>query len=242
MGARRRVAAVLLAVLALVGLAGIGALQLADRSAPSPGADDAAAAARELAAHLQVEAHVTRSSNGVIRASADLGIEEGVRAVPVRIVEELTLRLTITTDRDLPFAMPPRVCLVGPFWNPLDAGLSDRCWGEPDLGGLVADALRGGEGGELRLEAGERIDLDATIERGDERCDYAPGEWRLHIDAELRLGGSVLPRVHMADIPLDLPLEPVGTVLPFYPSSETRPCSYIAAVYTRQGEPLFDPD
>ena len=84
-------------------------------------------------------------------------------------------------------------------------------------------------------------DLEA-IERGDERCDYAPGAWRLQIDAELRLDGSVLPRVDVADIALDLPLEPVGTVLPFHPNSETRPCSYIAAVFTRQGEPLFEPE
>ena len=240
MGTRRWTAGVL-AVLVL-GVAGVGATLLADRSVPPPVADDPAAVARELASHVRVEASVARSSNGVIRASADFGIEEGVRAVPVRIVEDLDLRLTITTDREIAFATPPRVCLVGPFWNPLDAGLSDRCWGEPDLGHMVADALRGDDGGDLRLEAGDRIDLDGTIERGDERCDYAPGAWRLQIDAELRLDGSVLPRVDVADIALDLPLEPVGTVLPFHPNSETRPCSYIAAVFTRQGEPLFEPE
>ncbi len=240
MGTRRRIAGLLVA-LAIVGMAALGARLLADRSRQPPTADDPAAIARELAGHVRVEARVSDSSNGVIRASADFGIEEGVRAVPVRIVEDLILRLTITTDRDIVFDTPPRVCLVGPFWNPLDAGLSDRCWGEPDLGRMVTDALRRDDGA-LRLEAGDRMSLDATIERGTERCDYAPGEWRLQIDAELRLGETALPRVDVVDIPLDLPLEPVGTVLPFHPNNETRPCSYIAAVYTRQGEPLFEPE
>ena len=237
---RRRVAGLLVA-LVIAGVAALGAALLVDRSHTPAVADDPAAIARELAGHLRVEARVADSSNGVIRASADFGIEEGVRAVPVRIVEDLELRLTITSDREIVFATPPRVCLVGPFWNPLDAGLSDRCWGEPDLGRMVAEGLRRDDG-ELRVESGDRMSLDATIERGTERCDYAPGEWRLQIDAELRLGATALPRVDVVDIPLDLPLEPVGTVLPFHPNSETRPCSYVAAVYTRQGEPLFAPD
>ncbi len=191
-----------------------------------------ASAARELAGFVAVSITVLDSALAVTRASGDFGIEEGVRSVPVRI--------RIASDVDVVLAGQPRVCLVGPFWNPLDAGLSDRCWGEPDLAGLVAEGLAPASGGTVTIEAGVPIELSVAIGRGTERCDYAPGEWRLQVDAEPVVDGATVGRVDVADLPFKVPLEPDGTVLPFYPNAETRPCSYPAAVFTRQGEPRFE--
>jgi hypothetical protein len=133
------------------------------------------------------------------------------------------------------------VCLVGPFWNPLDAGLSDRCWGEPEFGSIVADRLVADGTGRVVLRPGEPLDIAATLVRGDVRCDYAPGEWRLQVDAEPVVDGVVQPRQDLADVLVIVPLEPAG-VLPFRPNAETRFCSYPAAVYDRQGEPAFSED
>ena len=58
--------------------------------------------------------------------------------VPVTVVESLALDVRLTADRDLVLAGPPRLCLVGPFAAPDDAGLIDRCWGDPDPGAALA--------------------------------------------------------------------------------------------------------
>lgn len=214
---------------------------LAPSSPPAPlTPEQRDAAARQLASSVDAEAVAEAVALSVIRASADFGIEDGIRAVPVRIVDDLDLRVRITTDQDLTLAGLPRVCLVGPFWNPLDAGLSDRCWGEPDLGRFVASQLPRDAGGGVTLRAESSFELAVAIGRGEERCDYAPGEWRLQIDAPLRVDGVIVDHVELADVPFEIPLEPEGTVLSFRPNSEVRPCSYIAAVYTGQREPLFE--
>ncbi len=199
-----------------------------------------ASAGRDLAGHVTVSVTVVDSVLAVTRASGDFGIEEGVRSVPVRLVDDLTVRIRIVSDVDLRLAGPPRVCLVGPFWNPLDAGLSDRCWGEPDLASLVAELLAVASDGTVTAEAGVPIELSAAIGRGSQRCDYSPGEWRLQVDAEPVVDGTTVGRVDLANLPFEVPLEPDGTVLPFHPNAETRPCSYPAAVFTRQGEPRFE--
>ncbi len=198
------------------------------------------AAVGELAGNVHAEAVAEAVALSVIRASADFGIEEGVRAVPIRIVDHLDLRVRISADQDVRLVGLPRVCLVGPFWNPLDAGLSDRCWGEPDLGQVIAGKLPADAAGGVTLRATTPFELAIAIGRGEERCDYAPGEWRLQIDAPMQVDGVIVPHVELADVPFDVPLEPEGTVLSFRPNSEVRPCSYVAAVYNRQPEPLFE--
>ena len=60
------------------------------------------------------------------QAIADFGLEEGIRMVPVRIVEDMVLEVELAAERDVTFAAAPRLCLTGPFWNPLDAGLDDH--------------------------------------------------------------------------------------------------------------------
>ena len=231
---RRNRAVVLVVAVAIVAMAGLlAATVLRPRSA-----DERHAAALDLAGHLAVTAEVSASSLGVTHAVADFGVEDGVRMVPVRIVEELVLTVRIASDRDLVLAGPPRVCLVGPFWNPLDAGLSDRCWGEPDLGAIIASRLVPDPAGRLQLRAGQPIDVTANLARGDVRCDYAPGDWRVEVEGELVVDDVVQPRLGLAGAPVIVPLE-AGGELPLRPNADTRFCGLATPVYRRQGEPAF---
>ena len=156
--------------------------------------------------------------------------------VPVRIVEDMALEVRLETPRDVTLAGAPRLCLTGPFWNPLDAGLSDRCWGDPDLARLLVDAMPPDADGRVTLRAGSPVVLRADLARGDERCDYPPGDWLLEVDAEPVVDGVTLPRQDITKVPLTVPLEE-GGALAWRSNSDTRFCSFTAAVYTRQGEP-----
>ena len=176
------------------------------------------------------------SSLGATQAIADFGIDEGIKMVPVRIVEGLGLEVRLETPRDVTLAGAPRLCLTGPFWNPLDAGLSDRCWGDPDLAVLLTEAMPADADGRVTLRAGSPVVLQADLARGDERCDYPPGDWLLEVDVEPVVDGVTLPRQDIAKVPLTVPLEEDGA-LAWRSNSDTRFCSFTAAVYTRQGEP-----
>jgi hypothetical protein len=197
------------------------------------------ATADELIDGVTVTASVNESSLGATQAIADFGLEEGIRMVPVRIVEDLALEVRLATSRDVTLAGAPRLCLTGPFWNPLDAGLDDRCWGDPDLAASLVQAMAADADGRVTLRAGSPIVLQADIARGDARCDYPPGDWLLEVDAEPVVGGVTLPRQEIAKVPLMIPLEE-GGALAWRSNSDTRFCSFTAAVYTRQGEPTID--
>ena len=188
---------------------------------------------------ITVTAVVDESSLGATQAIADFGLEEGIRMVPVRIVEDLALEVRLETPTDVTLAAAPRLCLTGPFWNPLDAGLSDRCWGDPDLASLLVDAMPADADGRVTLHAGSPVVLRADLARGDERCDYPPGDWLLEVDAEPIIDGVTLPRREITKVPLTIPLEEDGA-LAWRNNSDTRFCSFTAAVYTRQGEPTID--
>ena len=84
-----------------------------------------------------------------------------------------------------------------------------------------------------------RRHVNDCLARGDERCDYAPGDWLLEVDAEPVIDGVTLPRQDIAKVPLTVPLEE-GGALAWRSNSDTRFCSFTAAVYTRQGEPTID--
>jgi hypothetical protein len=227
---RRIVLIAVVAGLAVVVLAGVA---LWAWSAVRP------ATADELLDGIEVEASVGEWRLGATQAVADFGIEEGVRMVPVRIVEDLVLELELSTDRDVTFAAPPRLCLTGPFWNPLDAGLSDRCWGEPDVNESLRAAMSVDPAGTVTLRADSPVVLRVPIARGEERCDYPPGDWLLEVDAEPVIDGEAQPRADIAKAPIAIPWN-VGVPLPWHDSSNTRFCSFTAAVYTRQGEPRID--
>ena len=194
------------------------------------------ATAGELIDGITVTASVDESSLAATQAIADFGLEEGIRMVPVRIVEDLALEVRLATPKDVVLAGAPRLCLTGPFWNPLDAGLDDRCWGDPDLAGLLSKAMPADANGRVTLRAGWPVVLQADLARGDERCDYPPGDWLLEVDAEPVVDSVTLPRQEIADVPLTVPLEEDGA-LAWRSNSDTRFCSFTAAVYTRQGEP-----
>ena len=227
---RRTVLIALAAGLAVVALAGV---TLWAWSALRP------ATGGELFDGIEVSATAGESSLGATQAIADFGVEEGVRMVPVRIVEDLVLAIELSAARDVTFTEPPRFCLTGPFWNPLDAGLSDRCWGDPDVNDSLRAAMPADPSGTVTLRAGSPVVLRVPIARGDERCDYPPGDWILEVDAEPVIDGQAQPRQEIAEVPIAIPWD-VDGALPWHDNSDTRFCSFTAAVYNRQGEPLID--
>ena len=195
--------------------------------------------ADELFAGITMTAAVNESSLSATQAIADFGVEEGVRMVPVRIVEDMVLELQLSADRDVTFAAAPRLCLTGPFWNPLDAGLSDRCWGDPDVNDALRAAMPAAAAGTVTLRAGSPVVVRVPIARGDARCDYPPGDWLLEVDAEPVIDGQAQPRQDIAKAPIMIPWD-VDGALPWHDNSDTRFCSFTAAVYSRQGEPQID--
>ena len=227
---RRTAVIALVAGLAVVVLAGVALWAWSVLRPPT---------ADELIEGVTVTASVEDSTLGATQAIADFGLDEGIKMVPVRIVEDLVLELELASEHDVTFAAPPRLCLTGPFWNPLDAGLEDRCWGDPDVNDALRAAMPADASGTVTLRAGSPVTLRVPLARGDERCDYAPGDWLLEVDAEAVIDDAVQPRQDIADVPLTLPWDVPGA-LPWHDNSTTRFCSYTAAVYTRQGEPQID--
>jgi hypothetical protein len=195
--------------------------------------------ADELFDGITVTANVEDSSLSATQAIADFGLEEGIRMVPVRIVEDMVLEVELAAERDVTFAAAPRLCLTGPFWNPLDAGLDDRCWGDPDVNEALRAAMPADASGAVTLRASSPVVLRVPLARGDARCDYPPGDWLLEVDAEPVLDGAAQPRKDIAAVALTLPWD-VPDALPWRDNSDTRFCSFTAAVYTRQGEPQID--
>ena len=225
------------------GIVLIGALALwATLIARPPSTADGPTTAQELLSGVSVTVTVADVALAAAGATADFGVEEGLRRVNIRVVDEFHIEVRFESAYELVLDDPPYVCLVGPFWNPLDAGLSDRCWGDPDLQAAVAAQLPTDEAGHLVLTAGSSTVVSATIRRGDARCDYAPGEWHVDIGLSPIVDGSAVGRVDLPEVILDVPYQnpvnagPAGT-LELLPPGQTRVCSYPAAVYLRQGDP-----
>lgn len=193
-------------------------------------------AAKELVAAVHVSATVDASSLVATNAIADFGIDEGIRLVRVRIVNELRVSIRIEADHDIALAEPARLCLVGPYSAPDDAGLSDPCWGSPDLGELLAAQLESDAAGHPILREDRPILVAASLVRGDARCDYPPGEWHVEVVLNPLVDGSPVGDLYPPHVTLDVPLEradapPLAEVL------EDRYCGLASAVYREQGEP-----
>jgi len=225
-------AAVLFFLVALIG--GIDLSACAPAQPRSP--EERLRAARESLAEVRVSASVVASSLVATHAIADLGIEEGVRMVKVRILDELQMELRVETGGRVALVGPPRVCLVGPFWAPDDAGLSDRCWGEPDLGELLAAQLTTDAAGHTTLEADRPIVLAARLRRGDVRCDYPPGDWHLEVQLEPLVDGSSAGVMELPPVRLSVPPD-VANTQPLTLIEATRYCGLANVVYREQGEP-----
>lgn len=207
-----------------------------------PSQADGQETAQQLLSGVTVTAAVADVALAAAGATADFGVEEGLRRVNIRVVEEFAIEVRFESPYEVVLGDPPYFCLVGPFWNPLDAGLSDRCWGDPDLQAVVAAQLPADEAGHPVLPAGRSIVVNATIRRGDLRCDYAPGEWHVEVGLSPVIDGSAVGRLDLPDVIVEVPSEnpvnagPAGT-LELLPPAQTRVCSYPAAVYLRQGDP-----
>jgi hypothetical protein len=233
-GRRRRTALLLVAGIAVV-LVAVVAGAAASGLFRSP--TDRQSMAKSLAQGIQVSASVSGSSLDATSAIADFGLEAGVRLVRVRILDHVELHLRLAAGQTVVLADRPRVCLVGPLSAPDDAGLSDRCWGTPDLGDAVASAISADANGHPRLDAGQAIDVSAALERGDIRCDYPPGDWALEITVNPLVDGTAAGPVELDPITVPIPLEPAGTALPLLGIDQTRYCGLAARIYNDQGEP-----
>jgi hypothetical protein len=192
------------------------------------------AAARELISGIHVSATVASSSLAAADAIADFGLQEGIRLVRVRIVERLDLELRIESVRTVSFAEPPLFCLVGPFSAPDDAGLSDRCWGDPDLTVVVARGLSHDTTGRPMFVADAPVTVSATLQRGDVRCDYPAGTWVLEIKADPLVDGTAMGGRYLPEISFEVPF---ATPAPLTLLVETRYCGLASVVYREQGEP-----
>jgi hypothetical protein len=192
------------------------------------------AAARGILSGITVSATVASSSLAAAHAIADFGLEEGVRLVRVRIVDGLTLELRIETTSSVAFAEPPLFCLVGPFSAPDDAGLSDRCWGGPDLGVVVAGSLPHDQGDHPMFRADAPVTISATLQRGDVRCDYPPGKWVLEIKVDPLVDGTPTGARYLPEVGFEVPF---ATPDPLMLLAQTRYCGLASVVYREQGEP-----
>lgn len=196
--------------------------------------------ARELLAGIRLSPTVTGVALEATNAIAD-DFELGVRQVRVRIVDRLELELEIQTDRDVPFGAPPQLCLVGPDSAPDDAGLENRCWGNPDLSDFLALQLKTDAMGHPMLPAGESIHIRSMLVRGrgvDEvaRCDYAPGTWELQISGAPVVDGVHLGSMYGPDTSLEVPVPSQGPLRLLRPD-QSRYCGLASRIHREQGEP-----
>jgi hypothetical protein len=193
-------------------------------------------AATDLVSGIRVTTTVAGSSLAATRATADFGVGVGVRLVNVRIVDELRLDLRIETAKDVTLASPPRLCLVGPYSAPDDAGLSDRCWGDPDLSAVLTARLATDTAARPVLRAGTPIDLAVTVHRGEIRCDYPPGTWRVELSVNPLVDGTASADLDAPVITFDLPF--AGTQ-PLRLIATTRYCGLAESIVRDQGEPVI---
>jgi hypothetical protein len=218
------------------GLVLLAALALSACTAAAPESSaDRLRMATEAIRGVRLSAAVIDRSLAATEAVADFAIADDVRLVRVRIVDDLHLKLSLDAPTSITLAEPPRVCLVGPYSAPDDAGLSDRCWGEPDLGTLVAAELPADAAGHPQLSADHPIVVDATLGRGQARCDYPPGAWTLEVTLEPLVDGASAGAIDLPTISFDVPWQtPQPIPLRLF---DSRYCGLANAVYREQGEP-----
>jgi len=197
--------------------------------------DERLAAARELASRITVSAVVEGSSLLGGRAIADFGVGNEVRLVRVRIVDRLRLSVRLASDVDVELATALTACLVGPYSAPDDAGLSVPCWGEPDLGGALATRLPTGATGHPALLASRPVDVAVELSRGEARCDYAPGRWRLEVTVEPIVDGASAGEIDLPTVDVAIPFSPDDVVIEV---RDSRYCGLAETIFKEQGEPV----
>ncbi len=218
-----------LLLLLLVVIAGVAAWATQPRT-PQQRAE----LAGQLAAAIHVTATVKGSSLLATNAIADFGISSGIRLVRVRIVDELQVDVRIDTAKDITFAAPPRLCLVGPYSAPDDAGLTDRCWGEPDVTALFAAQLTTDGGGRSMLTTAMPIAISVTLHRGTTRCDYPPGTWQLELTMDPLIDGASSGNREPPAVNLEVPFAGTEALTLV---TDSRYCGLAETIYRDQGEP-----
>ena len=227
------VAAALLFLIAVIGW--VSGVRLGPRSP-----DQRLQAGSDLLDGIHVTPTITSVSLVAGGAIAD-DFEQGVRLVHVRIIERLELELLIQADHDVAFGVPPQLCLVGPDSAPDDAGLENRCWGMPDLSDFLAAHLTTDAKGHPLLRGGDAIRLEAVLSRGPgidnvDHCDYAPGAWRLELNAAPVVDGVHLSTRSGPVTHLDVPIPSHGLLRLLRPE-QSRYCGLASRIYREQGEP-----
>lgn len=214
----------------LVGVVAVAIWQFAGSGSP----EDRERAAIAGVAAVRASVTVHDASLLATRAIADFGVGAEVRLVLVRIVDELRIELRIDSPQDLVVASPIVACLVGPDAAPDDAGLEGSCWGEPDLGPLIAGQLTPDAAGHLHLEAGRTVAISVTLQRGDVRCDYPPGDWHLELRLDPVVTGIPMGPRYASRAFVTVPYEREQAVALV---SERRYCGLASRVFREQGEP-----
>ena len=188
-----------------------------------------------LVADTPAAVSVGRFDDVATDAVADFGVGQDVGLVLVRIIDELALDLTVETEQAIELAQPPSACLVGPDPAPDDAGLSDRCWGEPDLSAVFAEALAESGQSAPRLDPDEPIVVAATLGRGEVRCDYPPGTWQLEMTIQPLVDGLPVEPIELAPVPIEIPSS--GQQRLRLERQGTRYCGLATRQFLEQGEP-----
>ena len=211
------------------------AVALSQTAARTPSQRDGIA--DRLMADIRVSATAQPLSLLAATAIFDPGEGEGgARLVKIRVIERLQVDLSITSEHDIVFGAPPRLCLVGADSAPDDAGLEDPCWGSPDLSDFLAQRLSRDSYGHLLLPGGRPISFSALLWRGDARCDYAPGDWTLSLAGHPVVDGYHLGMRYAENVPLEV-AAPVHGPLRLLRPDRSRFCGLATRSHLEQGEP-----
>lgn len=208
-------------------------------SSSSPGATADARVAPDPEIRVVLSATLVNPRFVATRALTDYGLDIGARYVAVRILSQVQLEVRVLAAADVVLAGYPRTCLIGPFSMPDYAGLSEACWGQPDISRLLWARLPTNGDGRPVLRAGRAVTLTAALERDAESCDYPPGDWRLEVQIDPYIEGAISRPLDIAPTPLDVPASSPG---PLQLVKLTNYCGIANVVYHEQGEPELAAD
>jgi hypothetical protein len=221
-----------------MGLLMLGSAVAAAGCAATPGPAATPLSAEYLVGQIALAASAGPAQLVATGAVADFGLEQGVRLVTVRIVDRLEVQVHVQSAVDIVFAEPPRLCLVGPDSAPDDAGLQDPCWGSPDISDLLVASMPTAADGRAMLPAAQPLDLTVALERGNLRCDYAPGRWTLDLSGRPLVNGEAPSQsVDAPQAGFVVSIPPDQGPLPYLKTDTTRYCGLASRVYLEQGEP-----
>jgi hypothetical protein len=72
------------------------------------------------------------------------------------------------------------------------------------------------------------------LSRGEARCDYAPGQWRLEVSVEPIVDGASAGLIDLPTVEIAIPFSPDDVVIEVRPS---RYCGLAETIFKEQGEP-----